>query len=101
MAKVYITEFVSVGGTGNFPVQGALADGQYTEQTPITTSGSSQQSAAFQTNTKFVRIHTDGIMSIAFGVNPTATVNTMRLAANQTEYFSVIPGQKLAVITNT
>lgn len=99
MATLYIAEFAALSGTANFPVAGAFAP-PIAEQT-VGISGSSAPSAAFNTNTKFVRIHTDAICSIKFGASPTAAATNMRMAANQTEYFGVVPGQKVAVITNT
>jgi hypothetical protein len=73
---------------------------------PITTQtvaigGSSTQSAAFNTDARVIAVHTDAICSIEFGTNPTATANSRRMAANTTEYFEVLPGNKVAVITNT
>ena len=47
-----------------------------------------------------VRVHADAICSIKFGSAPVATTANMRLAANQTEYFQVSPGDKVSVITN-
>jgi hypothetical protein len=95
MAKLYVTEFREA----NFgsPDVSAIVD-----QTPVTYS-TSTQSAAFNAATSLVRVHTDSICSISFGKNPTATTNTMRLAAGQTEYFAVPPGSgwKVAAITNT
>lgn len=70
-------------------------------QTPVAIGGVSTQSAAFGSNTRLVRLHTDAACRVAFGENPTATANSMRLAANSTEFFGVIPGQKVAVITST
>lgn len=67
----------------------------------VSIGGSTTQSSAFNTNTTMIRVHTDAICSIDIGSNPTATAAKSRLAANQTEYFGVIPGQKLAVITNS
>lgn len=61
----------------------------------------SAQSAAFNAETRMVGIHADAICSVAFGVNPTAVATNRRLAANSTEYFEVIAGHKVAVITNT
>jgi hypothetical protein len=58
-------------------------------------------SAPFDPRTKFIRVHTDAICSIAIGVNPTAVATEMRMAANQTEYFGVGANSKIAVITNT
>ncbi len=66
----------------------------------VAITGTSAQSAAFADTTKIVRIHTDIICHVVLGgASPTATASSMRLAADQTEYFVVAPGQKLAVIT--
>lgn len=102
MAVLYVAEFVSTGGTGNFPVAGAQVP-PVAEQVVAIGGASTQCTNAFDKNTAFVRIHTDAICSIAFGTNPTATTVKMRLAANQTEYFAVPLGQsyKVAVISNT
>ena len=99
MAKVYITEYVDAGG-GPFNAT-APSIAPVVEQTPITSSGSSQQSAAFNAKTNRIRVHTDGIISFQVGANPTASTSTSRMAANATEYFAVSPGAKIAVITNT
>lgn len=100
MALLFITEFAAtyrdhaVGG-------GAAFQPPVVDQTPIANNGGSTQSAAFNAFTRLIRVHTDGICSIAIGANPTATTSNMRLATNSTEYFAVVPGQKLAVIANT
>ena len=99
MAVLYITEFNAIGGGGNFPVGGAYQP-PVAEQT-VAIGGSSANSNAFNSNTLFVRLHADAICSIEFGAAPTASTTTARMAANQTEYFNVVPGQKVAVITNT
>jgi hypothetical protein len=67
----------------------------------ISISGTSAQSAAFQSTTRFIRAHTDAICSVAFGLNPTATASDARMVAGQTEFWGVAAGQKVAVITNT
>lgn len=97
MAKLYVTEFA---GAGQNHMQVAQA-APIVEQTPVVIGAGSLQSAAFDAATTVVRIHTDAICSLAFGTNPTATTSTMRMAADQTEYFSVKFGQKVAVIANT
>lgn len=102
MSKVFITEYKRLGvdSLGN-PTSSPEEPG--TDQTPITSSGTSQQSAAFDAQTTVVEIHSDGIISIAFGTNPTATVNNRRIPADVTRFFAVKPnsGLKVAVIDNT
>lgn len=101
MAKLYVTEFADVVRPPNSasPPFGALQS-LATDQAPITFS-TSTQSAAFAATTRFIRIHTDSICSIAYGSNPTATTANFRMAAGQTEYFGVNPGDKIAVISNS
>ncbi len=102
MAKLFITEFrsdqVPVGTANNLPNVIGIVD-----QTPVTIGASSAQSAAFDGATGMIRLHTDAICSVAFGPNPTATANNMRLAANETVLMTVRPGTsfKVAVITNS
>lgn len=67
----------------------------------VSITGGSLQSAALSDITRFVRIHTDGAIRIAFGVNPTASAASQRMAANSTEFFGVQPGTKIAVIQST
>jgi len=67
----------------------------------VTFAASVQCSNAFHSSTRLVRVYTDAICSIAFGVNPTATTSNKRLAANKTEYFGVQGGYKVAAVTNT
>lgn len=93
MAKVYVTEYADI--RGNAPYEPAIA-----LQT-VAIAATNTQSSAFNANSNWVRVHTDAICSIAFGLSPVATANYTRLAANQTEYFYVIPGHKIGVITNT
>lgn len=96
MAVLYITEYPALEVSG-LPV--AITP-PVAEQT-VAISGSSTASSAFNANTGLVRLHTDAICSVEFGGAPTATATTMRLAANQTEYFVVHSGQKVAVISNS
>ena len=99
MAKLYIREY---GNVGYLPAGAAQIGAEPgVDQIPVAIGGGSLQSAAFDGGTRMVRIHTDAICSIAFGVNPTATVNSARMAAGATEYFAVASGSKIAVISNT
>lgn len=102
MAVLYVTEFSRTGRGGDgLPVQ--AADQPVVVEQTVAIGGASASSSAFNALTKLVRIHTDAICSIVFGTAPTATTSKMRLAAGQTEYFSVPlnGGYKVAVITNT
>lgn len=73
-----------------------------TEQTVITTSGSSQQSAAFGAQTRQVRVCAiSNACYVSIGGNPTATANSVLLPVGRPEYFTVTPGQKLATLQNT
>jgi len=100
MATLYIKEYQYVASTRQQSYVQIGQEPPVAEQT-VAIGGASAQSAAFNANTQYVRLHTDAICSVAFGANPTATISNGRMAANQTEYFGVVPGQKLAVITNT
>lgn len=100
MAKLYVTEFLGADEKTNVLVPAGKADGMV-HQTPINITGTSAQSAGFGQGTRLIRVHTDAICSISYGTNPTATTNHLRLSAGQTEYFAVIPGSKIAVISNT
>ena len=100
MAFLYITEFNAIGGGANFNFPSALQSGVIIDQ-QIGISGSASLSAAFNATTRLVRLHTDAICSIKFGSNPTAATTNARLALGSTEYFVVVPGQKVSVISNT
>lgn len=99
MAKVFITEHTKPqlysGSAAPVAPMPPVA-----EQTVAITAGS-VQSNAFNAKTRMIGVHADAICSIAIDSSPTATANSKRMAANQTEYFEVFPNHKLAVITNT
>jgi hypothetical protein len=99
MATLYVTEFATIpnirGNVGQLAPRPAL-----TTQT-VAIGGTSTQSSAFGTTTRYIRVHTDAICSTAVGANPTATTSSERMAADQTEYWAVQPGDKIAVISNT
>ncbi len=101
MAVLYISEYTTTGAMGyGGQVTPVATEPPIVEQT-VAIGGASVQSSAFGANTRFIRIHTDAICSVLIGSNPTATAVKKRMAANQTEYFVVTPGHKIAVITNT
>lgn len=103
MAKLYVTEYSDEGQTVRGAAQVAAQNALVIDQTPVVIGAGSLTSAAFAATTVLVSIHTDSICSIAFGTAPTATVNSKRMAADQEQYYSVVPGSafKVAVIANT
>ena len=102
MATLYVTEFSDVLkgiGAGQNVGQIALAPGPVASQ-KFTISGTTAQSAAFNSATRFVRLQTDTACYVIFGSSPTAlTAQSMPLAANAPEYFAVNGGDKVAAIT--
>jgi hypothetical protein len=101
MATLYITEYANMAIMPNTLGQ-APQEVPITEQT-VAIGASSAASANFQLGTRMVRLHSDVICSLIFGVSPTATTGNGRFAANQTEFRGVPEGGtlKVAVIANT
>lgn len=99
MAKVYVSEYNSVGGIMGAAVA-APAEPALAEQN-IAIGAGSVQSNAFNTDTRLIRVHTDAICAIKIGASPTAVATDKRMPANATEYFTVTAGHKIAVITAT
>lgn len=99
MAKLFISEYDRMPADPRGLVPTGSEPAVTTQAVAI--GGASAQSAAFNARTKFIRLHTDAICSVKFGANPTATADDLRMAANQTEFFGVVGGQKVAVISNT
>ena len=97
MAILYVTEFSNYNINMNPNQQGQQPP--VNEQT-VALSGASAQSAAFKSNTNFVRISNDSSSAInyVFGTNPTAVVSTnARLSAGAAEYFIIPQGQAYKV----
>lgn len=99
MAVLYIAEFAGTYADHGRGGSAAFAP-PVTEQTVAIGAGS-VASAAFNTGTSLIRVHSDVICSIKIGAAPTASATTSRMAAGQTEYYAVRPGDKIAVITNS
>ena len=97
MAKIWITEYTELPTDANRAAPQIAATPSITTQ--VVTFTTSTQSAAFNANTKFVRVIADANCHVLFGANPTATTNSMRMVADAAEYFGVVAGQKLAAIT--
>lgn len=109
MSKVYINEYARIGLTERGWVQAPEEPAVATQV--LDTSGGVQVSAAFNKETRFIRVHTDGIISFKFGAAPTAAITDARMGAGATEYFGVpqsssdpsatTEGLKISAITNT
>lgn len=97
MAKLYLTEYSGDGFAGRATMASEPA---VRNQAPLAI-GSETKSAVFSPATRFIRVHVDAVCSIAIGKTPAASTDSMRLAADTTEYFGVEPGDKLSVISNT
>jgi hypothetical protein len=101
LAKLYVAEFAHLplddrGRPVMAPPMPPIA-----EQVVAIGMTSTQAANVFQSNTRYAQIHTDAICSVAFGTNPTATASNQRLAANETRFTGVNPGDLIAVIVNT
>ena len=101
MAVLFITEFAGRGTEANGAATPHQAMPEKANQV-VAIGASSVQSAALNAKTNVVRISADSPCSVQFGVNPTATLTTMRVPANVVEYLSVPAGvgYKIAVIAN-
>lgn len=98
MAKLWITEYSTIGADTTALPMPIAHHPPVTVQTPVTVGASSTQSAAFNAATRFVRLRSDVTCHFVIGSNPTATTDYTPLDANAAEYFHVVPGLKLAVI---
>lgn len=98
MAIIDINEYAFQARDGRNNVIPAGVEPSPVQQVVI--GAGSLQSGTFGDTTRMVRVHADAVCRVAFGANPTAAATSMRLAAGSTEYFGVLPGHKLAVITS-
>jgi hypothetical protein len=69
--------------------------------------GASAQSAAFGSQTRYIRVTSVGVVSatidgvrLEIGANPTAVATSYLLPVNWVEIIKVSPGQKIAVLGN-
>lgn len=99
-ATLYISEFASpVGQVGTVQAQ-VFPQPAVTDQT-VAITGASVQSAAFNTLTHAIQVECDSDCSVSVGTNPTATTSNFLMGDGIPYQFVVLPGQKIAVISNT
>ena len=98
MSKLYISEYTSLAGV---PSSGAVqvAGEPAIAVQVVDYSGGAATSAAFNSRTRVIRVHTDAVCSVRFD-GSTATTSYPRMATDQTEYFGVGGGTTLSVIGN-
>ncbi len=102
MAKLYLTEHTASGRYAGSAIPVAdTANWVENANSPLNIGGA-LTSAPFGPNTTLIRVHCDAICSVLITTAGTlATTSNARMAANQTEYWYVRPGQILSVIANT
>ena len=87
--KIYITEYAQVAVDSRDRSVLCGQEPPLAEQVDDISGGVAASSAAFNTDTKFIRVHTNAICSTLIGTNPTATTASKRLVAGQTEFMGV------------
>lgn len=99
MATVDITEYqnLATDERGNRIATG-MEPARVVQQLPV--SPVSAKSGKLDDVTRFVRVHTDSTIRIAFGSEPVASGASQRMIGNSTEFFGVVPGMKIAVIAS-
>jgi hypothetical protein len=96
--RVWISEFSALGASGtNVPAQIATLP-PLVDQTVLDVTSGVQSSAAFNSQTKYIRVCVEA--QTAAKVGGTATTASMPLPAGQCEYFGVQGGATLSVISN-
>jgi len=98
MADLHIQEYVELGRVSGGSVPVGMEPPVAIQKTTYTIT--SVQSGAINAKTNFVRVIATGDSKIAFGVDPTATANSMLIKAGVAEYFGVPVGSgyKIAAI---
>jgi len=98
MSILQITEYKEVGNeiTG---IRLPVAQEPFVAVQQVTISGTTAQSAAFNAETRYIRISGDAAFRFRVGLDPTAVITDTRMIADAAEYFGVTPGHKIAAIT--
>jgi hypothetical protein len=100
MAKVYISEY---GGPGPNKLNVAMESTMLAERTISLSTVAAVTTVPFDNACNYIRVHTDAICSIAIvpSTASLATINSKRMAADQTEYFGVRGGYYISAISNS
>lgn len=98
-AKCYVKEYASLGNALNGGPQIAAEPG-LVDQTAVDFSGGHAESAAFNAQTRYIRVWCDAQASYLVGATPVATNAMSPLTASLPEYFGVTTGQKISFVAN-
>jgi hypothetical protein len=98
MADVFISEYVRLARDADGNVIPVGKEPAIAEQKLLI--GTEVDSAAFNENATLIRVHAEAACCLLFGLAPTATVDKKRMGAGATEYFGIVPGQKVSVIAD-
>lgn len=93
--NLYLTEF---RGAPPQAVYYQAARMPAVRETVVPITGASVQSLIFTADTGLVRVQCDIACHVNIATAAAATTMSMRMTAGQTEYFVVLPGQRLAVL---
>ena len=100
MSSICVTEYnrlwVDASSNSALVLEPCLVD-----QPPLLVTGVHNESNPFGVTTKMIRVQTNADISFAIGTGAIATVNNRRMAAKQTEYFAITPGDVISVISNS
>ena len=99
MANLSVTEYSLNGWVQTPPITAPPLQSIQADYA-VAIGGASTQTPAFQPATGVIQINCDVACAIAYGSNPTALVTIHRLASNETRFYLVRPGDKIAVIAN-
>ncbi len=98
-ANAYISEFAALGRTSSGVATAQIATLPSNADQKLDYSGGAQTSAAFNSKTYFIRVHCDSGCSVS-GTGSAATTSNMRIPADGVEYFAVLPGSTISVISS-
>jgi len=95
---LWVAEFPSLANTQN-GLQAPAMQAPTIGSQVLTPTGSNQQAAALQAETRYLRVHTDAAVLIAVGPDADTAAGSWRMAPNQTEYIGCAPNHVLAYRT--
>lgn len=98
MADVFISEYARLARDADGNVIPVGKEPAVAEQ--VLEIGSAVASAAFNESTRLIRVHAEAACCLLFGAAPTAVTTKKRMGAGATEYFGIVPGQKVSVIAD-